>query len=192
MMLPNGNAMADTPKTNLRLSSPPSRVGGLAAARTGKTDLVRYPTQTSAVRALLETPQPGGDRKLRLTTRLLAPRPAPSEGKRPSTDARRILSQATEGIFPSASASPAQAGPRAEGAPQLAPLAIQDTEGLGQLLRIRRQILGLTQQQLAERAGVGRRFISELEGGKPTVELGRTLTVCRFLGLSLTAQQDHG
>lgn len=63
---------------------------------------------------------------------------------------------------------------------------------LGQLVRAKRATLKLTQQQLAERAGVGRRFVSELEAGKLTIELGKALAACRALGLTLTAQDAHG
>ena len=36
-------------------------------------------------------------------------------------------------------------------------------------VRSKRKQYGLTQAQLADRAGVGLRFIRELEGGKPTL-----------------------
>ena len=58
---------------------------------------------------------------------------------------------------------------------------------LGRLVRGRREDLVLNQQQLAQRAGVGRRFVSELEAGKPTLEIGKVLAVCRTLGLTLFA-----
>lgn len=58
---------------------------------------------------------------------------------------------------------------------------------IGELVRDRRLALGLTQQDLADAAGTGRRFISELEGGKPTLEFGKVLTVCRCVGVDLSA-----
>ncbi|WP_415014507.1 helix-turn-helix transcriptional regulator [Brevundimonas sp.] len=57
---------------------------------------------------------------------------------------------------------------------------------LGSMVRARRTALGLTQQDLADAAGTGRRFVSELEAGKATVELGKALQVCRSLGLDLS------
>lgn len=190
MMLPNGT-MIKEPRTSIHPTSKPSRVGGLTAApRTGKSDLVRYPTRTSAVRALLDAPNPDCSRKLRLTTRLLEPRPSPSELAPPSLEARRLLQgKATD---PLPSPTPPGRDKSATARLRLAPASIQEAEGLGRLIRIRRQILGLTQQELADAAQVGRRFISELEAGKPTVELGRALTVCRVLRLSLIARQDDG
>lgn len=58
---------------------------------------------------------------------------------------------------------------------------------LGQVVRDRRKSMGLTQQQFADITGVGRRFISELESGKPTLEFGRVLKVCQNVGIELMA-----
>ena len=56
---------------------------------------------------------------------------------------------------------------------------------LGQALRRTRKQLGLTQPQLALASGVGVRFIVDLEAGKPTIQLGRTLQVIDALGTEL-------
>jgi len=53
---------------------------------------------------------------------------------------------------------------------------------LGQSLRAARKQLGLTQAQLALAAGVGLRFIVELEAGKPTLRLEHVLRVIKALG----------
>jgi len=37
-------------------------------------------------------------------------------------------------------------------------------------------------------AGVGNRFLSDLENGKPTVELGRAMQVLTMLGLTVTVR----
>jgi|GEM_PF-2402524 len=66
--------------------------------------------------------------------------------------------------------------------------AIGSTEAVGRLVRERRERLGLTQLELAVRAGTGRRFISELESGKPTLELGRTLAVLRAVDIRVLAE----
>jgi hypothetical protein len=42
----------------------------------------------------------------------------------------------------------------------------------------------MRQDQLALATGVGRRFLIELEAGKPTCQLGRSLLVAEALGLS--------
>jgi transcriptional regulator with XRE-family HTH domain len=53
----------------------------------------------------------------------------------------------------------------------------------GGLVRERRKALRMTQDDLALATGVGRRFIIDLEAGKPTCELGRSLLVAGAVGL---------
>jgi transcriptional regulator with XRE-family HTH domain len=55
--------------------------------------------------------------------------------------------------------------------------------GFGSLIRTRRKTLKMRQDQLALATGVGRRFLIELEAGKPTCQLGRSLLVAEALGL---------
>ena len=57
---------------------------------------------------------------------------------------------------------------------------------LGQLIRITRKGLGVTQEQLAMTAGTGLRFIIDLEKGKPTCHLGKALSVMSTLGIDMT------
>jgi y4mF family transcriptional regulator len=61
-------------------------------------------------------------------------------------------------------------------------LTIHTPQQLGDALRIARKHLGLTQSQLALAAGVGLRFLVELEAGKPTVRLENVLRVVEALG----------
>ena len=63
---------------------------------------------------------------------------------------------------------------------------ITSPQSLGTALRASRKRLGLTQADLALAAGVGLRFIVELEAGKPTVRLEQVLRVVDALGSSLT------
>lgn len=56
---------------------------------------------------------------------------------------------------------------------------------IGEAVRRARKVMGLRQDELAAAAGVGLRFLVELEGGKPTVQLGRTLAVLAAAGLDL-------
>jgi y4mF family transcriptional regulator len=60
--------------------------------------------------------------------------------------------------------------------------SIQTTEQLGHALRAVRKQLGLTQPQLALAAGVGVRFIVDLEAGKTTLRLENVLRVIDALG----------
>lgn len=63
---------------------------------------------------------------------------------------------------------------------------IDTPAALGQAVRSARKQLGLTQPQLALAAGVGVRFIVELEAGKPTLRLENVLRVLHALGGSLS------
>jgi y4mF family transcriptional regulator len=59
---------------------------------------------------------------------------------------------------------------------------IQSPQQLGEALRAARKQLGLTQPRLALAAGVGVRFIVDLEAGKPTLRLENVLRVIAALG----------
>ncbi len=65
------------------------------------------------------------------------------------------------------------------------------TEELGGIVKNERKAMALTQAELALTSGTGMRFISDLENGKPTCQIGKTLTVLRTLGLRLTLSSPH-
>lgn len=65
--------------------------------------------------------------------------------------------------------------------------SIDTPAAAGAIIRARRQERGLSQQSLAESAGVSRKFIVDLESGHERAELGKTMAVLHTLGLSLTA-----
>jgi y4mF family transcriptional regulator len=50
---------------------------------------------------------------------------------------------------------------------------------------MRRKQLKITQKELAMTCGTGLRFIVDLEKGKPTCQLGKTLQVLQALGLAI-------
>lgn len=56
------------------------------------------------------------------------------------------------------------------------------TKQIGASIRAARRAQGLRQDQLAAAAGVGLRFLIELEAGKPTARLGKALDVLNALG----------
>ena len=66
------------------------------------------------------------------------------------------------------------------------------SEQLGALIRGRRKDLGITQKELAMACGTGLRFLIELEKGKPTCQIGKTLDVLRALGLAIEARPLDG
>lgn len=59
---------------------------------------------------------------------------------------------------------------------------VQNTKQLGGAIRAARKALSLTQPELAMAAGVGVRFIVDLEAGKPTVRMENVLRVIDALG----------
>ena len=63
--------------------------------------------------------------------------------------------------------------------------AAEAAAAFGALIRSRRKTLNMRQDQLALATGVGRRFLIELEGGKPSCQLGRSLLVAEALGIKL-------
>ncbi len=56
---------------------------------------------------------------------------------------------------------------------------------LSDFVKEKRKKLGLTQPQLAERAGVGLRFIRELEQGKKTLQMDKVNMVLFLFGHEL-------
>ncbi len=65
---------------------------------------------------------------------------------------------------------------------------IRDTGELGACIRQRRKAMGLTQRDAAGLCGVGERFLSEIERGKPTASMGKAFQVLQRLGLKLLIQ----
>ncbi|PWE53683.1 hypothetical protein DEM27_24395 [Metarhizobium album] len=65
---------------------------------------------------------------------------------------------------------------------------LDSIEDLGHMVRRSRELRKLSQQEFADLAGVGRRFVSELENGKPTLEFAKVLQVARAAGISLIAR----
>jgi HTH-type transcriptional regulator / antitoxin HipB len=62
---------------------------------------------------------------------------------------------------------------------------VSNAKELGAIVRQRRKEAGLTLKDAAGIAGVGIRFLSELERGKPTLQLGLAIEVLQLFGLEL-------
>jgi len=67
-----------------------------------------------------------------------------------------------------------------------------DSKSFGLVIRQERKAQKLTQEQLAGLTGVGVRFVRELEAGKETCQIGRSLQVAAALGLivSVTSRRE--
>ncbi len=64
----------------------------------------------------------------------------------------------------------------------------QESMSLSDFLKDKRKKLNLTQQQLAEKAGVGLRFIRDLEQGKTTLRMDKVNQVLKLFGQELGPQ----
>ena len=60
-----------------------------------------------------------------------------------------------------------------------------NSEKLGQIIKNQRKSLGLTQTEVALSCGVGIRFVSDLENGKPSCQIEKALLVMESIGLKL-------
>lgn len=66
---------------------------------------------------------------------------------------------------------------------------VRDAYSLGIGLKAARLKAGLTQAGLAERSGVSRRTIINVENGHPAGEIGRIITIARALGLAMVLEE---
>lgn len=69
-------------------------------------------------------------------------------------------------------------------------MRLNNATDLGLYVRDRRRAADLTQTDLADMATVSRRWIADLEAGKPTVEVGLVFKVIAALGLFLDARPE--
>ena len=68
-------------------------------------------------------------------------------------------------------------------------MKLDSVQDVAAAVRGRRPALGLSQGDLASRAGASRDWINYFEGGKPTVELAHVLRVLDALGLRLNLDE---
>jgi len=69
---------------------------------------------------------------------------------------------------------------------------LDSPESVGRVVRAARIARGLRQEDLALASGTGRRFIIDLEKGKPNLRLAPTLAVVRALGVRVEATGPDG
>jgi HTH-type transcriptional regulator/antitoxin HipB len=68
-------------------------------------------------------------------------------------------------------------------------MKITDSKSLGQAIRTRRKELGYTQGYLSDFTGLSITFISDVENGKPTAEIEKTIRLINILGLDLLIEK---
>ncbi len=66
---------------------------------------------------------------------------------------------------------------------------VYDTVELGQLIRSERKASGVTLQQTSAKSKIGVRFLSELERGKATAEIGKVISALHTVGLDMAVVQ---
>ena len=75
-------------------------------------------------------------------------------------------------------------------APDIAEQTIVDLPtDIGAIVRVRRKKSGLTQAMAAALCNVGTRFLSDLENGKPTIHLGKTMRVLKNFGIVIVLRK---
>lgn len=62
---------------------------------------------------------------------------------------------------------------------------ITTSHDIGRIIRAKRREIGVKQDAAAGLSGVGTKFLSQLENGKETAELGKVLQVLKKLGLEV-------
>jgi transcriptional regulator with XRE-family HTH domain len=64
-------------------------------------------------------------------------------------------------------------------------MVISDSKQFGAALKKRRKELGYTQRYISDFTGFSISFISDLENGKSTAELGKAIYLANMLGLDI-------
>jgi HTH-type transcriptional regulator / antitoxin HipB len=80
--------------------------------------------------------------------------------------------------------SPREATPRSD-----QPFRLYTAASVGPAIRHYREEAGLTQDQLADMAGLNRTYLSDLEQGKETEQMRRILRLLKLLGVRATLQK---
>ena len=69
---------------------------------------------------------------------------------------------------------------------------LSDAKQFGEGIRRFRKQRGLTQQQLADKAHCSIMYVSQLERGKETAELGKALNILKVLEVEVSFTDKHG
>ena len=189
-----GSTRAPTAAARLTVSG----VSGSTKPTTTRDDrLIRRPNAAHALRAhlaeVLQKPSStrgdGGLVDARGGGRCATSPDGPSRKARDIVDGVRMRAPGYAHLFdPVAPTSQARVVPNTTGAVR----PVLGAADLGVLVRQARESLGQSQAVFASGAGVGRRFLSELESGKPTLEIGKVLAVCQAAGVLVLAGLAHG
>ena len=70
-------------------------------------------------------------------------------------------------------------------------MIVTDAKSFGDAIRKRRKRLGYTQAYLSEFAGMSVSFLSDLENGKPTIELEKAIRIANLLALDCSLTERN-
>ena len=154
-----------------------SRNSGAAEIAQTRQRAIKYPNKSSALRQYVAETQ----REARPAPAIRL-RVAPPQALGPADVIRTVRPDSGRPAVRQGSALAARTGVQQEKR-----LPVKAVSALGEIVRRERRLIGLSQADLAAIAGTGRRFISELEAGKPTLEFERLLKVCHALRIRLFA-----
>ncbi|MGN0436425.1 MAG: helix-turn-helix domain-containing protein [Wujia sp.] len=70
-------------------------------------------------------------------------------------------------------------------------MKITSAEDFGRALKQQRKQMGYTQSYLADVTGLSTSFISDLENGKATAELGKALFLANLLGMDIEIRERN-
>jgi transcriptional regulator with XRE-family HTH domain len=68
-------------------------------------------------------------------------------------------------------------------------MKINNAADFGKAIKERRKKLGYTQKYISEFTGLSNSFISDLENGKSTIEIGKALELAKLLGFNINLDE---
>ena len=68
-------------------------------------------------------------------------------------------------------------------------MIINSTTMFGSMIKQKRKKLGYTQKYISEVSGISTSFISDLENGKVTTELGKAIYLANLLGIDIELRE---
>ena len=64
-------------------------------------------------------------------------------------------------------------------------MKINNAKAFGEMIKNKRKKLGYTQKYICEVSGISASYISDLENGKSTIELGKAIFLANLLGIDV-------
>lgn len=64
-------------------------------------------------------------------------------------------------------------------------MKIKNVKVFGEVIKEKRKKLGYTQKYICEVSGISASYISDLENGKATIELGKAIYLANLLGIDI-------